>query len=438
VVFARLALPVLPEAAWSMFGWSSRGPLQIAGIGAGPASETVAAAEPLPSRESPKRGRANARAAATPGQPALTSDGADRTRWHWSELTARIAITVWLGGALAIALRLSLSTLKLHQAQRTWHAPSDSALIELFDACRQQLGIRRDVSLWISDDRLGPATLGWLRPAIVMPRELIETLGREDLRLIVLHELIHVRRCDVPIDRLACLVTAVHWSNPLAWLALVCLRRSRELACDVTLLDRIGADQARHYGHLILGTIETLADGGFRPAAVGILGRGLGFALGQRIRAIAAYRRPSRSMAAVAGGLIVVLVLVGLTDAQTANPLEEKLLADRVAAAQLQFDRVRAGYEAETVTLDLLLQAASQLETSELAVAKTNEARIAARLRYLGTVRQIEEKIEALYRVGARGGEVEKYAMAKLNRQTAEIGLIRQQLGLPPERNPVR
>ena len=436
VVFARLAMPVVPTASWSMFGWFSQGPWQMTALDNSPKS-TVALPQPADKPAAIPATRSPGSPAAI--DPADAPSAADVGSARWSISFRGIAVAVWLLGAAVLVVRLLLAGAWLRSARRGWIAASDPALVAMFEQCRRELGIGPAVALWISPDRLGPATLGCFRPAVVVPRQLAQSLPAAELRLILLHELIHVRRRDVPIDRLACLLTAIHWPNPLAWLALVGLRRSRESACDAALLDRVGTATARDYGRLILSTIEMLAEGGFRPAAVGIFGRSLGASLRGRIRSIAGYRKPGRGLAAVATGLVLLVALVGLTDAKTPGVAErDRLLAERVATAKYELMVVRAAFEAETVTLDLVFEAAEKLAVAEAAMLNTPEAMIAVRQRHLERARQTEAKIEALFNVGARGGEAEKYAAAKLVRQSAEIALIRQQLGLPPEPDPER
>ena len=51
-------------------------------------------------------------------------------------------------------------------------------------------------------------------PGIVLPARLMESLSDDELRLVLLHELIHVRRRDAFFDLAACVVTAVHWFHP--------------------------------------------------------------------------------------------------------------------------------------------------------------------------------------------------------------------------------
>ena len=101
----------------------------------------------------------------------------------------------------------------------------------------------------------------------------------------------------------------------------------------------------------------------------------------------------------------------------------KQLLVSRVQTARKTRNAVHAAFQADTVALGDLLTAAHDLLTAELAVAKTPGQQIAAHKRHVEFLRQLEQKIEALFKVGARGGEAEKYGTARYNRETAEIAL---------------
>ena len=126
------------------------------------------------------------------------------------------------------------------------------------------LGISRPVSVRLSGERVMPMVWGAFRPVILLPAE--ATSWTAELRRdVLLHELAHVRRHDYLnqlVTRLAC---AVHWFNPLAWMAARRLRAERERACDDHVLGT-GASACDYAEHLVA------VARGLRPAARGTLG----------------------------------------------------------------------------------------------------------------------------------------------------------------------
>ena len=162
-----------------------------------------------------------------------------------------------------------------------------------------------------------------LSPAIVLPQRLAQSLSCDELRLVLLHELIHVRRRDALVDQVAWFIACIHWFNPAAWLALAGLRRERELACDAALLDLLGKSARRDYGSVLLKAVETLQSRTATAGAVAMLEqRFFSDALERRIQMIANYRPTTRAARIIGGMLLIGLALFGLTDA-AAPPASE-------------------------------------------------------------------------------------------------------------------
>jgi hypothetical protein len=106
----------------------------------------------------------------------------------------------------------------------------------------------------------------------------------------------------------------------------------------------------------------------------------------------------------------------------------QELLEDRVKSAERAVEAFQAAFEAQTCTLDVFIEAANKLVEARLAVATTPAQEIAALEKHLERMQAIEQKILVLYKIGARGGEAKEYAMAKRERQSAEIALIEARL----------
>lgn len=51
---------------------------------------------------------------------------------------------------------------------------------------------------------------------------------------------------------LAWLVCAIHWFNPLLWLAFILLARDMEMACDEQVLEQLGTEEKKRYSTFLL------------------------------------------------------------------------------------------------------------------------------------------------------------------------------------------
>jgi HEAT repeat protein len=77
-------------------------------------------------------------------------------------------------------------------------------------------------------------------------------LNDEELQMIFLHEMAHVRRKDVLLNYLLMAVQFLHWFNPFVWLALHRLRADRELVCDSMVIQRLRQKERIGYGKALL------------------------------------------------------------------------------------------------------------------------------------------------------------------------------------------
>jgi bla regulator protein BlaR1 len=105
----------------------------------------------------------------------------------------------------------------------------------------------------------------------------------------------------------------LHWFNPLVWFGFARWRVDREIACDAAALEAAGPSSNRAYGQTLLRLLQHLSPAARRPGLVGVLeDRNQ---LRRRMNMIARFTPARRPF--VAAGLLAILAMVGLTDAQT-------------------------------------------------------------------------------------------------------------------------
>ena len=103
---------------------------------------------------------------------------------------------------------------------------------------------KRPVSLLESDEVQVPTAIGFVRPAVVLPRGMREDLTPAELTQVVLHELAHLRRYDDWTNIVLQSVKSVLCFHPAIWWMEKRLALEREMACDDAVLAETGSARA--------------------------------------------------------------------------------------------------------------------------------------------------------------------------------------------------
>jgi bla regulator protein BlaR1 len=188
-----------------------------------------------------------------------------RTSSSWSATNWLLCIaSVWIGVAFVLLARLHYKAVRGRAMLAADSFPVDKLLLAIYDECQTSLGIPCRPRLIVSNHVSVPAIVGLLRPLIVVPEWCQRELSRDQLRLILTHELVHYRRCDLWRQWLYCLVSAIHWFNPLVNRIIHRLLELHEVACDrrvVAVAAAAWSLPTRMYGETILQLAARADDG---------------------------------------------------------------------------------------------------------------------------------------------------------------------------------
>jgi TonB family protein len=161
----------------------------------------------------------------------------------------RFVAAVWMGGT-----GIGLVILLVGFARLTWIASRARVLRDgpwtraAADIAREY-ELRRPVILLESDHPALLVTWGCLTPKILLPPG-AGTWSAGRVRIVLAHELAHVKRRDWPVQTLAEIVRAIYWFNPLVWMACTHLRQESEHATDDAVLNH-GAAGSEYAAHLL-------------------------------------------------------------------------------------------------------------------------------------------------------------------------------------------
>jgi beta-lactamase regulating signal transducer with metallopeptidase domain len=186
--------------------------------------------------------------------------------------TPVINLTAWLLiSCVSISSALFLWLLvRWWQITRQDHrAKLSGRLTVLVDEAQKIVGTKFKVQAKLTTNTMSPAVCGLFRPVILIPQSLTDNFSDEQLRAVLLHELIHLRRRDVWVNFLQALLQIFYWWHPLVWLANARIRRVREEAVDDAVMLAL-RDQADSYAPTLLEVAKLALN---RPlASLGLVG----------------------------------------------------------------------------------------------------------------------------------------------------------------------
>lgn len=186
----------------------------------------------------------------------------------------------WFAGVVVLSLRLWTQWRRLRGLCRD-ALPLDAVWQQRFTALKTRLGVRWRVRLRAGARIAAPMLVGVLRPTILLPSSLVARLPIDQMELVLLHELAHLRRFDPLLNLLqTAIVTLLFYHPAVHWISRR-VHEDRELCCDEDVVAS-GGDRLR-YARVLL----TLAEEGW-PGSPATALAASGGALLQRVEHIVA------------------------------------------------------------------------------------------------------------------------------------------------------
>lgn len=170
-------------------------------------------------------------------------------------------------------------------------------------------------------DRIETAfILGFIRPKIYIPMGLSPTVRKH----ILAHERTHLEKGDHWFKMIGFLALALHWFNPLVWIAYVLLCKDIELACDERVVQFMELEERKSYSAALLSCSTNRAHFAACPVAFGEV------SVKDRIKTVLNYRRPSfwvSLLAVMAILFVAVCLLTNPTKKDTSDPATDTIPA---------------------------------------------------------------------------------------------------------------
>lgn len=202
---------------------------------------------------------------------------------------------LWLAGTALLGFRFAVSYAKWLRVFRESLPAEDPGVCAFLG----EYPLRRRVFVRVSGVIRAPLTYGLFRPVILLPTN-FRRMGTDDLKYVLLHEYVHIRRLDMLTKLLLTAVLCVHWFNPLVWLMYILANQDLELRCDEEVIFRSGLSHRPAYAKLLIQMEEQ------KDALSLFSGAGQGCLKGRITRIMKIRKRTAAAFAAA--GIVAVSV----------------------------------------------------------------------------------------------------------------------------------
>ena len=225
---------------------------------------------------------------------------------------------VWLAGVLLIVAWFLFSNIRFRLRLRADRIDRISGeLLEQYEALCRRRHIK-PVPVYFTDPLPSACLVGVFRPYIALPL----SASPQDVIHVLTHEICHIKNKDHLWGILRLLCCAIHWFNPLVWIAVSMSRTDSELRCDDRVTQPMNQEERKSYASvLVLAAARRNAPG------LGVLATGMtmtGRRLKGRVLMIVQKKQPLRWLVLSFMVLSSMLLLGSFATSETQEQIGER------------------------------------------------------------------------------------------------------------------
>lgn len=165
-----------------------------------------------------------------------------------------LAFLLWFAGALIHFTKYMIQYRRFKKIifynPESRQLPDDSTEYQLFQKICRRLRIRRKITVFMVPNLNTPFTCGFFKCRLYIPSDW--TISPVLYKIVLCHELVHIKRMDSLYKIFSAAVIVVHWYNPVAYLLFFSLNNSNEFTADSIALKGCCSTLIKDYASLLL------------------------------------------------------------------------------------------------------------------------------------------------------------------------------------------
>lgn len=158
----------------------------------------------------------------------------------------------WFFSVFILASKLLIEMHNVNALSKQKVIVPTPALLSRFNTLAIQIGLHKAPQLLISLRIDVPMAIGWLKPVVLLPVNMITGLNNAQLEMLILHELAHIRRHDYLVNFIQTLVEILLFFHPSVQWVSKQMRNEREYCSDDIAVQHCG--DAIAYAHTLADT----------------------------------------------------------------------------------------------------------------------------------------------------------------------------------------
>ena len=170
-------------------------------------------------------------------------------------------------------------------------------------------------NIYMCDDIRFPFILGVFKPMVYLPSVLNDMMQEN----VLAHELAHLKRHDHWWKPLGYVLLAIHWFNPICWIAYVLFCKDIEMACDEKVIKDMDTESKAEYSQTLLNLSCPKRMISACPVAFGEVG------VKERVKGIIKYKKPAYWLVLLGFLCLLAVSVCFLTNPKTVVAEESKV-----------------------------------------------------------------------------------------------------------------
>ncbi len=145
---------------------------------------------------------------------------------------SNLVFVFWITGFILFLIRYAVSFYFTNRYRLESRPMKDQKMLQRIDQIVAGMRLRRKFKTAVLDSLDSPMVIGFFRPVLLIPMQVLTQLPWQQIDAVLAHELAHIRREDYMINLIQSIIESIFFFHPGMWYISAKIREERENCCD--------------------------------------------------------------------------------------------------------------------------------------------------------------------------------------------------------------